>query len=77
VPYEAFSYTKQTVGALQQQDASNDLVRPVGNAEARPSTIRLEKLALASLDQPTGAQRFAAADSTDHSALAQSRTRNK
>jgi serine/threonine protein kinase len=77
VPYEAFSYTKQTVVALQEQDDPDGLVRTVGNADAPPHMIRLEKLALASLDQPTGAQRFVATDSTDHTALAQSRTRNK
>ena len=77
VPYQAFSYTKQTVVALQEQDDSDGLVRTVGNADAPPRMIRLEKLALASLDQPAGAQRFVATDSTDHTALAQSRTRNK
>jgi hypothetical protein len=76
VPYEAFSYTKQTV-ALEQSDSSDDLVRTVGNADAPPPTIRLEKMALASLNQPSGAQRFAAADSTDHSAMSPSRSRNK
>lgn len=77
VPYEACSYTKQTAVALQQPDVSDDLVSTVANHDAPPRMIRLEKIALASLDQPTGAQKFAATDSTDHSALAQSRTRNK
>jgi serine/threonine protein kinase len=77
VPYEALNYTRQTAVALQEPDASGGLVRPVGYAEAPPPTIRLEKMALASLDQPTGIQRLAATDTTDHSALAQSRSRNK
>ena len=77
VPYEASSYTKQSVVPLEQPDASDDLVRTVGNAGASPRMIRLERMALASLDQPAGAQRITATDSLDHSALAQSRTRNK
>ena len=74
VPYEAFAYTKQTVVASQQPD--DDLERTADNAAA-PPMIRLEKLALASLDQPSGTQRFVEANSTDHSALSSSRTRNK
>jgi serine/threonine protein kinase len=76
VPYEALSYTRQTVVALQEDD-SDDLIRPVRNVDAPPPPIRLEKMALASLDRPSGTLRFAAADSTDHSALAPSRGRNK
>jgi serine/threonine protein kinase len=77
VPYEAFSYTKQTVSALQEPDSPDDPVYTVGNHEAPSHMIRLERMALASLDQPAGAQRFGTADSTDHPPLAQSRTRNK
>ena len=77
VPLEAFNYTKQTVVPLQQPDASDDLASTVGNPDARPPTIRLERLALASMDQPAGTQRFPVADSTGQSALAQSRSRNK
>jgi serine/threonine protein kinase len=77
VPYEAFSYTKQTVAALQQQDDSGDPVYTAGNHEAQPRMIRMEKIALAALNQPTTAQRFSATDSTDHLALSQSRSRNK
>jgi serine/threonine protein kinase len=77
VPYEAFTYTKQTVVALQEQDDSDNLVRTASNAEAFPPVIRMEKMALASLNQPSGAQRFVAPDSTDHSALSPSRSRNK
>jgi serine/threonine protein kinase len=77
VPYEALSYTKQTIGALQESDAANGLVGAVGNKEAPPPSIRMEKMALASLNQSSAARRFAAPDSTDHSALSPSRSRNK
>lgn len=77
VPYEALSYTKQTVIAAQQPDPSDEFVRPVDNEDATRRMIRVERIALASLNRPAGAPRFAPADSTDHSALAQSRTPNK
>lgn len=77
VPYEAFSYTKQTALALPQVDASDESVRTVSDQEAPPRTIRMEKIALASLNQPTSVQGFAATDSTDHSSPGQSRTPNK
>jgi serine/threonine protein kinase len=76
VPLEAFSYTKQTAVALQEQDDSDGLFSTMGNTDAPPPAIRMEKMALALLNQPSGAQRFAATDSTEHS-LVQSRGRNK
>jgi serine/threonine protein kinase len=55
VPYEAFSYTKQTVAA-EQSDSSADTPRPAENNEIPPPVIHLGKIALASLNRPANSE---------------------
>ncbi len=55
VPYEAFSYTKQTV-AVQQSDSSADTPGPGEKNETPPRMIHLGKVALASLNRPANSQ---------------------
>jgi serine/threonine protein kinase len=75
VPYEAFSYTKQTVAA-QQSDSSADTPRPGEKNEIPPRMIHLGKVALASLNRPADTQGYPSNHSAGLGHLNQSSTPN-
>ena len=51
VPYEAFSYTHQTLEAAQLTDASGDLMKQTPRKETPQGTIRVGKIALAAMNR--------------------------
>ena len=58
VPYEAFSYTRQTVLPTSLWDDSNEPVQRAENKQTSPSAIHVEKVTLVELNKPSVAQNF-------------------
>jgi serine/threonine protein kinase len=56
VPYEAFTYTRQTVAQSSGPDAPGDFVPRIEEKHPSPRIIRVEKLALAELNKPAASQ---------------------
>jgi serine/threonine protein kinase len=56
VPYEAFSYTRQTLEASQRPDTAADSPRLAVKSEIAPRMIHQGKIALAALNRPAGSQ---------------------
>jgi serine/threonine protein kinase len=58
VPYEAYSYTKQTVGAAPdaEADIATELVPPTKNEKAESRMVHLQPFAMTALNRPDGAQ---------------------
>ena len=52
VPYEAFSYTKQTVGVSQESDSLADVDPVLHNTRTPSGMIHLNKFAMAALNHP-------------------------
>ena len=52
VPYEAFSYTKQTTAVEPQPDNTDDTPKQAGKKGIQPRTIHSGKIALAALNRP-------------------------
>jgi serine/threonine protein kinase len=52
VPYEALTYSRQTVAQTPAPDADDDAVPRTGDQHSLPRVIRLEKTALAELNKP-------------------------
>jgi serine/threonine protein kinase len=58
VPYEAFSYSRQTVEPAAASDIWADTAPRNENQHPSPHEIRVQKIALASLNKPAVAQNF-------------------
>ena len=58
VPYEAFSYSRQTVEPASASDFWIDAAPRTENQHPSPHEIRVQKIALASLNKPAVAQNF-------------------
>jgi len=58
VPYEAFSYSRQTVEPASASDFWIDAAPRSENQHPSPHEIRVQKIALASLNKPAVAQNF-------------------
>jgi hypothetical protein len=58
VPYEAFSYSRQTVTPTSGADLWNDATPRIEDQHPSPHEIRVQKIALASLNKPAVAQNF-------------------
>jgi serine/threonine protein kinase len=58
VPYEAFSYSRQTVEPTPASDIWNDATPRTESQHPSPHEIRVQKIALASLNRPAVAQNF-------------------
>jgi serine/threonine protein kinase len=56
VPYEAYSYTKQTPAAIQEPDMPSETPEPTAKSQTPPRMIRLGKVALAAINQPGDSQ---------------------
>jgi serine/threonine protein kinase len=52
VPYEALTYSRQTVRETSETDAPNDFIPRRGDKSPSPSVIRVQKIALAELNKP-------------------------
>jgi serine/threonine protein kinase len=59
VPYDAFSYTKQTATVEPQPEDSDETPKQEGTKEIRPRVIHSGKVALAALNLPTDPQNSA------------------
>jgi serine/threonine protein kinase len=58
VPYEAFSYTRQTVLPTSMWDDSNEFARRTEDKQPPASSIHVEKITLVDLNKPAVAQNF-------------------
>ena len=58
VPYEAFSYTRQTVRPTSPWDDSNELGHRTGDKQVSARAIHVDKLTLADLNKPAAAPSF-------------------
>jgi serine/threonine protein kinase len=63
VPYEAFSYTRQTVAAEPQSDNSNETAKQPGKRESQPPMVHSGRVALAALNRPSDSQNSASSQS--------------
>jgi len=63
VPYEAFSYSRQTVTPTSGADLWSDNTPRMEDQQPSPKEIRVQKIALASLNKPAVAQNFTSASS--------------
>ena len=62
VPYEALSYSRQTVAQISEPAASSDSVPPAENKNTSSRTIHVEKITLAGFNKPA-ASHYLSADS--------------
>jgi serine/threonine protein kinase len=74
VPYEAFSYTRQTVAQASVWDTPSDSVPRKCNKFASPSVIHVEKLALVDLNKPVVAQNLSSGSSSAAASSSRSNT---
>jgi serine/threonine protein kinase len=58
VPYEAFSYSRQTVAQTSAPDPWNDATPPTQDSHSSARVIRVRKIALAELNKPVVSQSF-------------------
>ena len=64
VPYEAFSYSRQTVAPASASDLWSVTTPRTGDQHPSPHEIRVQKIALASLNKPAVAQNFSSDSSS-------------
>jgi len=76
VPYEAFSYTPQTVSAEQQPNTSEETLTQTAKSATPPRMIHLGKIALAALNRPDNSQGSSSNQSTSFVRMTQSLTPN-
>ncbi len=74
VPYEAFTYSRQTVSEASGPDTPNDFVPLTDDKHPSSPVIRLQKIALAELNKPAGSQNLSADSSPASGRLPQSHT---
>jgi serine/threonine protein kinase len=74
VPYEAFTYTRQTVGQSSGPGAPNYFVTRMGGKHPSPRTIRVEKFALAELNKLAVSQSLSSDSSSASARSPQSNT---
>jgi serine/threonine protein kinase len=77
VPYEAFSYTKQTLTVEQHPDATDETTKQTGKKETLPRIIRSGKVALAELNHPSDSQDSTSNPSASLLQISHLPTRNK
>lgn len=77
VPYEAFSYTRQTSGVAPRPETSDETPKPAGKKETQTHTIHSGKIALAVLNRPGDSQNPASSQSASVLHLAQLPAHNK
>jgi serine/threonine protein kinase len=64
VPYEAFSYSRQTVTESSSQDAPADLVPENEGKHPSPRIIHIEKITLAEMNKPAASRNLASNSAT-------------
>jgi eukaryotic-like serine/threonine-protein kinase len=74
VPYEAFSYTRQTVGASQETDSLAEVDRPADSHATQSHLIHLEKFAMSALNHPGDSRVSSPKPAANLVRLAQSQT---
>jgi hypothetical protein len=58
VPYEALTYSPQTVGQTTAPDANDDATPRIEDRHSSPREIRVQKIALAELNKPAVSRNF-------------------
>lgn len=74
VPYEAFSYSRQTVAPASPSDLWSDAAARSEDEQPSPHIIRVQKIALASLNKPAVARNFSSGSSAPSALAPQSNT---
>ena len=74
VPYEAFSYSRQTVKPTSGEELWSDATPRTEDQGPSPQEIRVQKIALASLNKPPVAQNFSSVSSRASAAPPQTNT---
>jgi serine/threonine protein kinase len=74
VPYEAYTYSRQTMWPATEAELGSDGTQRTENQHPSPHEIRVQKIALASLNKPAVAQNFSPDSSSPSARSPQSNT---